>query len=117
MQPPRVWRTHYEDECKEKNNAYAFSALRKYPTLVKITSLGRNNLYGSAKLPSDVVNQEVIIDVEKKKKISKVARVINKQLNMYLTPESAVEQIEQIMQQASIDIESVVKQLKLINID
>lgn len=144
MQPPRVWRTHYEDECKEENKAYSFSALKQYPTLVKIRKSGRNNCYGSAKLPSDVVakatintdtNGRTAITVENKTRsqqsvrsraqtttaaTAKPNKVIQKpdetnverQLNLRLTPESGLEEIERVMQQASAEIKGIVRQLK-----
>ena len=129
MQPPRVWRTHYEDECKEKNKAYSFSALKQYPTLVKISSKGRNNLYGSAKLPSDAVNSGASVKVSdnRQKAVAAVKirqkeatykseqTTVGKQLNIRLTPESALERIEQIMQQASVEINGIIGQLKSMN--
>ena len=138
MQPPRVWRTHFEDECNQENKAYSFSALKQYPTLVKISSNGRNNLYGSAKLPADSVSfgatleTSAVLDVKsakvannKQKTATSVAgakeklsthkqpqTTVNKQLDLRLTPESALSQIERIMQQAADEINLVVRQLK-----
>ncbi|WP_319422700.1 hypothetical protein [Pleurocapsa sp. FMAR1] len=55
MLTPRVWQTHYEDECKSENKICSFSSLRRYPCLVRIEKAGRYNLYGSAKIPASTM--------------------------------------------------------------
>ena len=145
MQPSRIWRTHYEDECKEENKAYSFSALKQYPILVKIRKTGRNNCYGSAKLPSNIVGNTAAVNkfdrtvtaIENKTRSKDAASNkfpnntvatattnkptqasktnANQQLNLRLTPELALERTLRVMQRASAEIESIVRQLKSID--
>ncbi len=123
MQPPRVWQLHYQDECKKENSAYSFSALRQYPTLVRIKKVGRNNLYGSAKLPVSVMEEvkQTKTNSTSTGTVAKVASIgskqqlkipINSQPNSNLTPELALSRIEKIMRQATAEMDLVLNQLR-----
>ena len=114
MQPPRVWRTHYEDECGRGNNIYSFSALKQYPSLVRIQKTGRNSFYGSAKLPAKVLSESQIIashgsNSQKKDRRLNFKKEEKHQLELNYDAESALKEIEQIMLSASEKIQQVLK--------
>ena len=124
MQPPRVWRMHYEDECQQKNKIYAFSSLKQYSSLVRIQKSGRYHVYGSAKIPAKVLPNQPAAESSRKKatsdtsnknripKATTTATVTtdkNCQLELDYTAESALKEIEQIMLSASQKIQQVVR--------
>ena len=121
MQPPRVWKTHYEDECQEENKTYAFTALKQYSSLVRIHRLGRNHLYGSAKIPTKVISDQAVSStspVRKKNKTKKEKQCVSTsvdscQLELDYSPDSAISEIQKIMMSASEQIEQVFKRIQI----
>lgn len=121
MQPPRIWRTHYEDECKHENKIYSFSVLKQYSSLVRIQKLGRNSLYGSAKIPAKVLPSQPLAKTSAKKTISNQGQTSKAtttvtvttdkscQLELNYTAESALKEIQQIMSTASQKIQQIVR--------
>ena len=113
MLPPRVWRTHYEDECKEEIRISSFSSLKQYPSLVRIHKPYRYNLYGSAKIPAsaeaslskskDEFSGTVGIKMRQNKSINSPPR----QLKLENLPKTVSAQIEEVMLEAAKKIEQI----------
>ncbi|MGL4881082.1 MAG: hypothetical protein ACRC8K_08445, partial [Waterburya sp.] len=114
MLPPRVWRTHYEDECKQENRTYAFSSLRQYSSLVRIQKLGRCNLYGSAKIPAKVLsNSSVKSSNNSARSQQKNGKSVNnQQLELEYLPQSAQKEIHNLMLETSAKIQQIVQRTK-----
>lgn len=119
MQPPRVWRTHYEDECGTENNIYSFSALKQYSSLVRIQKSGRYHVYGSAKLPAQVLSNSQMDSSSSSKPKNSSTRDRNgcvrdslkedsRQLKLDYDAQLAVKEIEQIMLSALEKIQQIV---------
>lgn len=126
MQSPRVWKTHYEDECQEENKIYAFTALKQYSSLVRVQRLGRNHLYGSAKIPAKVLANQDFSSTKtgskrnqrngngkgKDKKCVSTS-VDSCQLELDYSPDSAISEIQRIMISASEQIERVFRRTQI----
>lgn len=126
MQTPRVWKTHYEDECQEENKIYAFTALKQYSSLVRIQRIGRNHLYGSAKIPAKVLANQAVSSTRTESKRNK-RNVTNKgkekkcfsssmdgcQLELDYSPDLAISEIQKIMISASEQIEEVFRRTRV----
>ena len=113
MLPPRVWRTHYEDECKEEIGISSFSSLKQYPSLVRIHKPHRYNLYGSAKIPApakalpsksgDNFSSTVKIKTRQNKPINGSSR----RLKLDNLPTTVSAQVEEVMLEAAQKIEQI----------
>ena len=115
MLPPRVWRTHYEDECKEEMKISSFTSLKQYPSLVRIHKPYRYNLYGSAKIPAPAKavpsksRDEFSSTVEIKTRQNESINGSPRQLRLEDLPESASAQIHQVMLSASAKIQQILQ--------
>ncbi|MGL5077419.1 MAG: hypothetical protein ACRDBG_16550 [Waterburya sp.] len=115
MLPPRVWRTHYEDELKQENRTYAFSSLRQYSSLVRIQKSGRCNLYGSAKIPAKVLSNSSVKSSDnsaRSQQKNNGTSVINQQLELEYLPQSAQKEIHNLMLETSAKIQQIVQRTK-----
>lgn len=114
MLPPRVWRTHYEDECKQENRTYAFSSLRQYSSLVRIQKSNRYHLYGSAKIPAKILSNSSVKSsgnsTTSQPKNGKSAS--NQQLELEYLPQSAQKEIHNLMLETSAKIQQIVQRTK-----
>lgn len=113
MLPPRVWRTHYEDECKEEMRISSFSSLKQYPSLVRIHKPYRYNLYGSAKIPAPA---KVVTDRsqgnfsgshETKARHNEPTNGSPRQLKLENLPKTVSAQIEEVMLEAAFKIKQI----------
>ena len=114
MLPPRVWRTHYEDECKEEMRISSFSSLKQYPSLVRIHKPYRYNLYGSAKIPAPA---KALQPNESRDDFSGTVRIkmrqnepfvgSPRQLKLENLPKTVSAQIEEVMSEAAFKIKQI----------
>lgn len=118
MLPPRVWRTHYEDECKEEMKINSFSSLKQYPSLVRIHKPYRYNLYGSAKIPAPakVLAHQSQGDFSKSvgtlSTSTRQLELVNdapRQLKLENLPKTVSAQIEGVMLEASAKIKQILQ--------
>ena len=107
MLPPRVWRTHYEDECKEEMKISSFSSLKQYPSLVRIHKPARYNLYGSAKIPApakaviDKSQSDCSGSLEAKKRHNESTNSLPRQLKLENLPPRVSAQIKEVILEAA----------------
>ena len=120
MLTPRVWRSHYQDEYQVECKLQSFStALKQYPSLVQIRPLGRYNIYGSAKLSDETIENCIdqmrkVKNKQNNQKIPKRLKKISpKQLNLQISPEPALAEIQNIMMSASQQIEKVFRRTQI----
>ena len=113
MLPPRVWRTHYEDECKQEIKIASFSALKQYPSLVRIHKPSRYNLYGSAKIPapakvlSNKSQGSFSGSLGTKNRHNESTNDLPRQLKLENLPQTVSAQIEEVMLEAAQKIKQI----------
>ena len=110
MLPPRVWRTHYEDECKEEMRISSFSSLKQYPSLVRIHKPAHYSLYGSAKIPAPAKavterSQDNFSGSRKTKtRQNESTNGLPRQLKLENPPKTVSAQIEEVVSEAAFKI-------------
>lgn len=114
MLPPRVWRTHYEDECQEEMKISSFSSLKQYPSLVRIDKPYRYNLYGSAKIPAPAKvlphQSQESSSIDNPQNQQREAAVASpQQLKLENLSSSVSAQIERVMSEATAKIQQIVR--------